>query len=91
MTRGTDNEAIFLPGVRILLSCEKAAGHQLATWTDEDGRFALSNLTPDKCSVTASAEGYRSNTKIAAATAGSEVELSFQLELLTFAERRDRP
>ncbi len=91
MTRGPDNEPIFLPGVRILLKCEKAANNQQAVVTDEDGRFALSDLTPGKCSVTASAEGFRSETRIAAAKEGSEAELSFQLELLTVAERRDRP
>jgi hypothetical protein len=91
MTRGPDNEPIFLPGVRILLRCEKAADNEQATLTDEDGRFALSDLTPGKCSVTASAEGFRSETKIAAPTEGSVVELSFRLELLTVGERRDKP
>ncbi len=91
MTRGPDNEPVFLPGVRILLRCEKAAGNQQATVTDEEGRFALSDLPPDKCSVTASAEGFRSETKIAAPTEGSVVELSFRLELLTVGERGEKP
>ncbi len=89
-TLGPDDVAIYLPGAQILLRCQKAADNQQATVTDENGRFSLRGLTPDKCSVTASAQGFRSETKIVAATENSAVELSFQLKLQAVTERMDR-
>jgi hypothetical protein len=90
-TPGPDDVPVYLPGVQVLLRCEKAADKQKTTVTDENGRFSLPDLPPDKCSVTASAQGFRSETKIVAATDNSAVELSFQLELLTVTERRHTP
>ncbi len=89
-TLGPDGVPIYLPGVQVVLRCEKTADKLKTTVTDENGRFSLRRLTPDKCSVTASAQGFRSETKIVAATENSTVELSFQLKLQTVRERRDR-
>lgn len=90
-TLGPGDVAVYLPGVRVLLRCEKAADKLETTVTDENGRFSLPSLERDKCSATANAEGFRGETKIVAATENSAVELSFRLEFLTVAERRDRP
>ncbi len=90
-TLGPDGVPVYLPGAQILLRCEKAADKVETTMTDQDGRFSLPGLEPDKCSVTASAEGFRSETKIVAATENSAVELSFQLKLQPVKERSDRP
>ncbi len=90
-TPGPDGVPVYLPGVQVLLRCKKAADKLETTVTNEDGRFSLRRLTPDKCSVTASAQGFHSETKIVAATENSAVELSFQLKLQTVTERRDRP
>ncbi len=91
MTRGPDNEPIFLPGAEIILRCEKPDDKLESTVTDENGRFSLRGLTPNKCSVTASAQGFRSETKIVAPAENSAVDLSFQLKLQTITERGDRP
>ncbi len=90
-TLGPDDLPVYLTGAQVLLRCEKSIHKLNTTVTDEYGRFSILKLQTDECSATASAEGFRSETKIAAATEGSEAELSFQLELLTVAERRDRP
>lgn len=90
-TLGPDGVPVYLPGAQIILRCEKADHKTATTLTDENGRFSLRGLTRDKCSVTASAEGFRGETKIVAATENSTVELSFQLTLQTIRERRDRP
>lgn len=90
-TLGPDGVPVFLPGVQILLRCENAASKVETSVTDESGRFSFPGLAPDKCSVTASAQGFRSETKIVAATENSAVELSFQLKLQRVTERRDRP
>lgn len=82
---------VYLPGVPVLLRCEKAADKRKTTVTDENGRFSLPGLASAECSVTASAQGFRSETKIVAPTENSVVELSFQLELLTVTERKDKP
>ncbi len=90
-TLGPDDMPVYWPGVQILLRCEKAADKLETTVTDENGRFSFLSLATDKCSVTASAQGFRSETKIVAATENSAVGLSFQLKLLTVTERRERP
>ena len=90
-TLGPDGVPIYLPGVQVLLRCEKTADKLETTVTDENGRFFFPGLERKQCSVTASAEGFHSETKIVAATEKSAVELSFQLRLLTVTERRDRP
>jgi hypothetical protein len=90
-TLGPDDMPVYLPGAQIILRCEKSADKPRTTVTDENGRFSLPDLPTDKCSVTARAQGFRSETRIVAATDNSAVELSFQLQLLTVTERRERP
>jgi hypothetical protein len=89
-TPGPGDAPIYLPGIQVLLRCEKTADKQRIATTDENGRFSLAVLPPDKCSVTANGEGFRVETKSVTVTEESPVELSFQLQLLTIAERRDR-
>ena len=89
-TVGPDDARVYLPGAQVLLRCEKSVDKLNTTVTDENGRFSLPDLPTDKCSVTASAEGFRSQTKVVTVTENSSIELSFQLKLLTIAERRDR-
>lgn len=89
-TLGPDDAPVYLPGAQVLLQCEKAADKQKTVVTDENGRFSLSVLPPDKCSIAASAEGFRTETKVVTVREDSAVELSFQLQLLTIAERRNR-
>ncbi len=90
VTAGLDDLPVYLPGAQINLHCEKATDKLKTTVTDEKGRFSLPDLPTDKCSVTASAEGFHSQTKVVSVTEGSALELSFQLQLLTITERRDR-
>ncbi|MBI3671050.1 MAG: TonB-dependent receptor [Acidobacteria bacterium] len=86
-TLGPDGVPVYLPGVQIALRCEKAADNARTTVTDETGRFSLPGLVPDKCSVTATAEGFRSETKPVVVTEKSPVELSFKLSLTTVEEK----
>jgi len=86
-TVGPDGVPVYLPGVQIGLRCEKGADNTRTTVTDETGRFSLPGLAPDKCSVTATAEGFRSETKPVVVTEKSRVELSFQLSLTTVEEK----
>jgi hypothetical protein len=90
VTAGLDDLPVYLPGAQVLLHCEKSVDKLNTTVTDENGRFSLPDLPTDKCSVTASAEGFRSQTKVVTVTENSAVELSFQLQLLTIAERGKR-
>jgi carboxypeptidase family protein len=90
VTAGLDDQPVYLPGAQINLHCEKATDELKTTVTDENGRFSLPDLPTDKCSVTASAEGFHSQTKVVSVTEGSALELSFQLQLLTITERRNR-
>jgi hypothetical protein len=87
-TLGPDGLPVRLPGVEILLRCEKATDKPRTTLTDAAGRFSLSRVAPGKCSVTAAAQGFHSETKTVVVTEHSAVELSFQLNLTTVAERR---
>ncbi len=89
-TLGPNDLPVYLPGAQINLHCEKATDKLKTTLTDENGRYSLPDLPTDKCSVTASAEGFHSQTKVVSVTEGSAIELSFQLQLLTIIERRDR-
>ncbi len=86
-TPGPDGLPVYLPGVQIVLRCEKGADNARTTVTDETGRFSLPGLAPDKCSVTATAEGFRSETKPVVVTEKSPVELAFQLSLATVEEK----
>jgi len=90
VTAGLDDLPVYLPGAQVLLHCEKSVDKLNTTVTDENGRFSLPDLPTDKCSVTASAEGFRSQTKVVTVTENSAVELSFQLQPLTIAERGKR-
>jgi carboxypeptidase family protein len=89
-TAGLDDLPVYLPGAQVSLRCEKSADKLNTTVTDENGRFSLPDLPTDKCSVTASAEGFRSQTKVVTVPENSVVDLSFLLQLLTIAERRNR-
>jgi hypothetical protein len=86
-TLGPDGVPVYLPGVQIALRCEKAADNARTTMTDETGRFSLPGLAPDKCSVTATAEGFRSETKSVMVTEKSPIEVPFQLSLTTVEEK----
>ncbi len=86
-TLGPDGVPVYLPGVQIALRCEKVADNVRTTVTDETGRFSLPGLAPDKCSVTATGEGFRSETKPVVVIEKSPVELSFQLSLTTVEEK----
>lgn len=86
-TVGPDGGPIDLPGVEILLRCEKASDTPRTTVTDEAGRFSLSGVAPGKCSVTAGGQGFRSETRTIVVTEHSTIELSIRLSLTT-AERK---
>ncbi len=86
-TLGPDGVPVYLPGVQIGLRCEKGPDKTRTTVTDETGRFSLPGLAPDKCSVIATAEGFRSETKPIVVNEKSPVELSFQLSLTTVEEK----
>ena len=90
-TLGPGDTPVYLPGVEVVLRCEKVAGNKRTTFTDETGQFSLLDLAPDKCSVTASLEGFRSETKTVIVSEKATADLSFQLELKTVAERRRKP
>jgi hypothetical protein len=87
-TLGPDNERVRLPGAQVAVRCEHHVEKRWAVVTDENGRFSVPGLPIDKCSATASAQGFRSETKVVRTADNSAVELSFQLQLLTVPERR---
>lgn len=86
-TLGPGDMPVFLPGVQVVLRCEKLAKKTKTTVTDETGRFSFLDLSPGECGVTATAQGFRSETKTVAVAENSAVELSFQLDPKTVAER----
>ncbi|MBI3669667.1 MAG: carboxypeptidase regulatory-like domain-containing protein [Acidobacteria bacterium] len=86
-TPGPDGEPVRLPGVEILLRCQRAVDNINATVTDESGHFWLSGLEPDKCAITAAVPSFRTETKTVEVTENSVVEVSFQVSLATVAER----
>lgn len=84
---GPDNAPLYLPGADVVLHCDKAAGNERTVTTDETGRFSLSGLAPDRCSITASGAGFQNQTKTVDVTEASTLELSFQLGLQTVEEK----
>ncbi len=90
-TLGPDGVPVEVPGVQIILRCQKASDNRKTAPTDESGRFWLWGVAPGKCAVTAAARGFRNETKSVEVTENSVVELSFQLSLVPVAERNTRP
>lgn len=86
-TPGPGDMPVSLPGVQIVLRCDRAERAK-TTVTDETGRFSFLDLAPGECSVTATAQGFRSETKTVVVAENSAAELSFQLNLTTVAERK---
>ncbi len=86
-TLGPDGVPVYLPGVQIVLRCGTETQSGRTTTTDETGRFSLLGLAVGKCGVTASAPGFRSETKTVEIIEKAPVELSFQLGLTTVEEK----
>jgi hypothetical protein len=88
---GPDGSPVYAAGVQVVLRCPNAAETARTTFTDQSGRFSFVGLAPDKCRATATMEGFRSETKKVVVPGKSTVDLSFQLEFETVAERRRKP
>lgn len=86
-TVGPDGVAVYLPGARIVLRCERITENSRSTLTDETGHFAVFGLAGDNCTATASAEGFHPETKTIQVTEKAPLELSFQLRLATLQEK----
>lgn len=88
---GPDGSPVYAPGVQVVLRCPNAAETARTTFTDQSGHFSFVDLAPGKCRVTATMEGFCSETKTVGVPEKSTVDLSFQLEFKTVAERRRKP
>jgi hypothetical protein len=84
---GPGDMPVSVPGVQIVLRCEKLGEKAKTTVTDETGHFSFPGLAPDRCSVTVSAQGFRGETKTVVVTENSAADLFFRLELKTVAEK----
>lgn len=84
-TLGPDGESVFLPGAQISLHCEQVSANETATTTDETGRFSILGLDRASCGLSASMQGFATETKTLE-VAGS-VEVSLQLKLEKAAEK----
>lgn len=87
-TLGPGDMPLSVPGVQVVLRCEQLAQKAKTTVTDEIGHYSFVGLAPDKCSVTATAQGFRSETKTVVIPADAAVQVSFQLDLTPVAERK---
>jgi hypothetical protein len=83
---GPDGIPVHLPGIDIVLSCGRPA-RPVSTRTDETGQFYLRDLVPQRCNVTASGEGFHSTTKAVQVVGNSDIEIFFQLRLMTVEEQ----
>ncbi len=83
---GPDGIPIYLPGIDIVLSCGRPA-RPISTRADEAGRFYLRDVMPQKCTITVSGKGLRSETKAVQVVENSEIEISFQLRIMTAGEQ----
>ncbi len=86
-TAGPDGVAVYLPGARVVLRCEKMAENSRTTVTDETGRFAIFGLAADKCTAAASADGFHTETKTVQVSEKTPLEISFELRLATVEEK----
>jgi outer membrane receptor protein involved in Fe transport len=85
-TLSAEGAPAYLAGARVSLRCEKVAENAGTATTDETGRFSFANLVPDKCTATASAQGFRTETKNVEVLENSTAEISFQLSLAPVSE-----
>jgi len=85
-TLSAEGAPTYLAGAQVSLRCEKVAENARTATTDETGRFSFANLVPDKCTASASAQGFRTETKNVEVLENSSVEISFQLSLAPVSE-----
>ncbi len=86
-TRSSDGTSVFLPGAQISLQCEKAADNERHTITDATGRFSLSGLAADRCTIIVSAPGFHTETVTVEVKENTPVEQTFELSLAGVEER----
>ena len=76
-----DGSAMPLPGASVALKCEGEKVAQKTAVTDEQGQFRFDDLSPGKCTLTASAPGFRPGTQGIEVAGGKTLEVSVQLAL----------